>query len=77
MLLYFCVEVLKESDPTSFLQVSWGWLVGGGGRVLLYFCVEVLKESDPTSFLQVSWGWLVGVGVDRRQQGCCISVLRC
>ena len=23
-LLYFCVEVLKESDPTSFLQVSWG-----------------------------------------------------
>ena len=21
-LLYFCVEVLKESDPTSFLQVS-------------------------------------------------------
>lgn len=23
-LLYFCVEVLKESDPTSFLQVSQG-----------------------------------------------------
>ena len=22
-LLYFCVEVLKESDPTSFLQVSF------------------------------------------------------
>ena len=60
------MEVLKESDPTSFLQVSWGWLVGGGGRQksigLLYFCVEVLKESDPTSFLQVSWGWLVGGG---------------
>ena len=24
-LLYFCVEVLKESDPTSFLQVSLSW----------------------------------------------------
>ena len=29
-LLYFCVEVLKESDPTSFLQVSWGGLLGVG-----------------------------------------------
>ena len=70
-LLYFCVEILKESDPTSFLQVSWGLFKWGGGggsgggqktTGLLYFCVAVLKKSNPTSFLQVSWGGLLNGG---------------
>lgn len=41
-LLYFCVEVLKESDPTSFLQVSISNVPGSNSCVIFIQNVKIM-----------------------------------